>query len=81
MELLKSECFDLVLCDLVMPEISGRDVINLLDTLDKRPKVGLIIGWSEEIVTTDEGGLNVDFFVKKPFDFSMLSKHINEVVC
>ena len=40
--------FDLVLCDLVMPEVGGREVIKVLDTLNKRPKVGLITGWSEE---------------------------------
>ncbi len=79
MKLLKNESFDLLLCDLVMPEISGREIVKLLDTLDKRPKVGLITGWSEEIVTAEEE-LHVDFLIKKPFDFSLLSKHINEVL-
>ena len=44
-KLLKSESFDIVLCDLVMPEVGGREVIKMLDTLNnKRPKVGLITG-------------------------------------
>ena len=80
-KLLKRESFDLALCDLVMPEINGRDVIKVLDTLDKRPKVGLITGWSEKIQLSDKEGLNVDFIVKKPFNFSVLSKKINDVFC
>ncbi|MHC4268478.1 MAG: hybrid sensor histidine kinase/response regulator [Planctomycetota bacterium] len=78
-KLLKSENFDLVLCDLVMPEVGGRGVIKMLDTLDKRPKVGLITGWSEKLEVFRKEGLKVDFIVKKPFDFSELSKQINNV--
>jgi CheY-like chemotaxis protein len=78
-KLLKSESFDLVLCDLVMPEIGGREVIKMLDTLNKRPKVGLITGWSEELETFSKEDWKVDFIVKKPFHFSELSKQINNV--
>ena len=78
-ELLKSESFDLVLCDLVMSEIGGREVIKMLNTLDKRPKVGLITGWSEKLESFRKEDLKVDFIVKKPFDFSELSKQINNV--
>lgn len=78
-KLLKSESFDLVLCDLVMPEVGGREVIKMLNTLNKRPKLGLITGWLEEIKTVSKEDLRVDFIVKKPFDFSALSKNINNV--
>ncbi|MDR4497719.1 MAG: response regulator [Candidatus Scalindua sp.] len=80
-KLLKMDSFDLVLCDLVMPDISGRGVIKILDTLDKRPKVGLITGWSEKIQPSYKEDLKVDFIVKKPFSFSELSKEINDVFC
>ncbi|MDR4496820.1 MAG: ATP-binding protein [Candidatus Scalindua sp.] len=76
---LQNESFDLLLCDLVMPDVGGREVIKALDTLDKRPKVGLITGWSEKIGTPQEKELKIDFFVKKPFDLSVLSKHINRL--
>ncbi len=74
---LKNETFDLVLCDLVMPEVGGREVIKMLNTLDKRPRVGLITGWSEKIENFHKGDMKVDFIIKKPFDFSELSKQIN----
>ncbi|GAX60711.1 hypothetical histidine kinase protein [Candidatus Scalindua japonica] len=76
-KLLKSESFDIVLCDLVMPEVSGREVIRMLDTLNKRPKVGLITGWSEEKEIFSMEDMKVDFVVKKPFDLSELTKCIN----
>ena len=77
--LLQNGSFDLLLCDLVMPDVGGREVIKALDTLGKRPKVGLISGWSEKIATPQEEELKIDFFVKKPFDLSELSKHINRL--
>ena len=78
-KLLKSEIFDLVLCDLVMPGISGRDVIAALNTLEKRPKVGLITGWSEKIKPLHKKGLKVDFIARKPFDLPELSNKIHIV--
>ena len=76
-KLLKSESFDIVLCDLVMPEVGGREVIKMLDTLNKRPKVGLITGWSKEKEIFSVEDMKVDFVVKKPFEFSELTKCIN----
>jgi len=77
-KLLKSKGFDLVLCDLVMPDMSGHDVVKVIDELDKRPRVGLITGWDEKIETKSKEELKVDFIIRKPFDFSKLASHINE---
>ncbi|RZV63124.1 MAG: hybrid sensor histidine kinase/response regulator [Candidatus Scalindua sp. SCAELEC01] len=78
-KLLHSESFDLVLCDLVMPEVGGREVIKMLNTLEKRPKAGLITGWFNNIYNTNSEDFNVDFILKKPFDFSEISKQINNL--
>ncbi|MFQ5713568.1 MAG: PAS domain S-box protein [Candidatus Scalinduaceae bacterium] len=79
-KLAKSNGFDLVICDLVMPEVTGRDVIKALDALDKRPRVGLITGWRYEIKDVKKEDLNVDFIVKKPFKFSELRRDISNVL-
>jgi len=78
--LLKREDFDLVLCDLAMPNVTGRDVIKELDTLDKRPKVGLITGWRLEMKDVKKEDLKVDFVVKKPFKFSELRRDIRNIL-
>jgi CheY-like chemotaxis protein len=82
-KLIKREEYDLVLSDLVMPGLSWHDVIQALDELDKRPKVGLITGWKEEIENKNKNKnkeeLNVDFIIRKPFDLPELSKQINDL--
>ncbi len=78
-KLLKGEKYDLVLCDLVMPEVTGKDIVKLIETLEKKPKVGLITGWSEKIEDSKDGDLNVDFLIKKPFEFSVLSSYVNSL--
>ena len=76
-ELTKTESFDLVLCDLAMPEVSGYDVIEVLNRLEKSPKIGIITGWGEKLKPLEER-LKVDFIVKKPFKFSALKRQIKE---
>ena len=76
-ELTRKEAFDLVLCDMAMPDVYGYDVIKVLNALEKRPKIGIITGWGEKLKPLEEN-LKVDFIVKKPFNFKELTKHINE---
>ena len=78
-DLSKNEHFDLVLCDLVMPKVSGYEVVKALHKLKKVPKIGIITGWGD-LNFTEEDGKRVDFIIRKPFDFSVLSKHINDVI-
>ncbi len=78
--LLKSEEFDLVLSDLVMPEVTGYDVAKAVNELKKRPKIGILTGLQEKLEFQEEKGLKVDFILGKPFDFSELTRHINDVI-
>ena len=41
-ELAKVEGFGLVMCDLDMPDITGFDVLKVLNELDKVPKIGIV---------------------------------------
>ncbi len=76
-ELINVEPFDLVLCDLAMPEVFGYDVIRALHTLEKTPKIGIITGWREEMKLIDGENIKFDFIVEKPFNFLELTEHIN----
>ncbi len=75
--LTKIDDYDLVLCDMAMPDVFGYDVIRALNKLEKRPKIGIITGWGEKLKSIDDEGLKVDFIIKKPFDLSELAKNIN----
>ncbi len=71
--------YDLVLCDLAMPEVSGSDVINALNKLENIPKIGIITGWEENIESLEEKGFKVDFILKKPFSLSELTRNIDSL--
>jgi signal transduction histidine kinase len=78
--LTKAADYDLVLSDMAMPEVYGYDVIKALNKLEKRPKIGIITGWGEKLKPMEDEDLKVDFIIKKPFDFSELERHINDVL-
>ena len=80
MKLLETENFDLVLSDLVMPDVSGHDIVKAARALERKPKVGLITGWQNPYETDMEDALKADFVVKKPIDFSKLTCCINDVL-
>ncbi len=79
-ELARKEDFHLVLCDMVMPDVNGYDVIKALNELKKIPKIGIITGWSDKLKPINKSGLSVDFILKKPFEFSALLKKINQLI-
>ncbi len=78
-ELSRQEDFDLVLCDLAMPEVNGYDVIKALSELDKRPKIGIATGWGDKLKPIEEEALMVDFIIKKPFNLSELERQIGDL--
>ena len=78
-ELAGKEDFDLVLCDMVMPNIHGYDVIKAINKLGKMTKIGIITGWDEKLMPIDDQDCKADFILKKPFKHSELAKHINEL--
>ncbi|MCP4267384.1 MAG: PAS domain S-box protein [Candidatus Brocadiaceae bacterium] len=72
--------YDLVLCDMAMPEVFGSDVIKAFNKLEREPRIGIITGWEESIKSLEEKGIKVDFILKKPFNLSVLIRHINDLV-
>ncbi|MCR4292506.1 MAG: response regulator, partial [Candidatus Kuenenia sp.] len=43
-DLLSKECFDLMLCDIGLPDVSVWDIIKFIETVEKKPKIGIIAG-------------------------------------
>ncbi len=79
-KLLEKESYDLLLCDLGMPEVSGWDMIRAVESLDIKPKVGLITGWVDMLESLKNEDMGVDFVVSKPIDFSILSERIKKAL-
>jgi len=78
-ELSRRENFDLVICDLVMPDVTGYDVVKALNDLDKTPKICIATGWGEKLKPMDEESLTVDFIIKKPFNLSEIERKISDL--
>ena len=79
LELIGKENFDLVLCDLVMPDVHGYDVIKTINKLGNIPKIGIMTGWDEDGMPIDDENFKVDFILKKPFKHKELLNYINLV--
>jgi two-component system response regulator HydG len=68
---LKLETFDLVITDIMMPNVDGLEVINFIHTLPKRPPILAISGGGASL-PADQALLlaktKADMVLNKPFD-------------
>ena len=78
-ELAGKEDFDLILCDLLMPNMHGYDVVRAINKLDKIPKIGIMTGWAEQLDSLGDEDFKVDFKLKKPFKHAELAKQIHNL--
>jgi CheY-like chemotaxis protein len=71
-----SERFDLVILDMLMPNLSGEEVFFLLKEIDPDLRALIISGYSSEEAVQhilDQGGRG---FIQKPFTISELSRKV-----
>jgi DNA-binding NtrC family response regulator len=71
--------FDLIITDIVMPEISGIGLISMIKTKFPKIPVIAITGWGEypEAFAVES---KADRVLSKPFELSELDKAINELI-
>ena len=67
-EMAQQNSYDLVITDLGMPELSGKDVARAVKSSNPGTKVILGTGWGVQISQTDLVKLGVDDLVNKPFN-------------
>ena len=63
-----------------LPGTYGGKVVQALNKLKKRPKIGIITGWSGELMSLEKGDLDVDLVARKPFKLSTLLRQINDAI-
>lgn len=68
--------FDLVILDVIMPDVSGVEVLHQVK--ERRPKLPVFLssGYPEHLVEIPEGMPDADEFVKKPFALRELTRKI-----
>ena len=65
---------ELVLLDLLMPGMSGADILRALKQLAPPPKVVMLSGADQEDVVKGALDLGADFYVCKPVDLAYLDR-------
>ena len=79
--ILESEIPDLILLDIMMPEMNGWEVIKRLKDSDRLKDIPIIIitARSDEVVEK-AGQFYADDFIEKPFTIHDLKRRINNIL-
>jgi two-component system, cell cycle sensor histidine kinase and response regulator CckA len=75
------ELIDIVLLDMIMPGMGGKETFEKLKQIDPSVKVLLSSGYSINAQTTDLLKCGCRGFIQKPFSMAALSKKLREVSC
>jgi PAS domain S-box-containing protein len=70
----------LVILDLIMPDMGGREVFDRLRKINPRAKVLLSSGYSRDGQASEILGRGCDGFIQKPFSLKALSEKIRELL-
>jgi len=73
------DCVDLVITDLVMPEISGIGVITVIKKKSPKLPVIAMTGWGEHPGAMARDA-KVDLVLNKPFELEDLDRHVAELL-
>jgi PAS domain S-box-containing protein len=71
---------DIVILDMIMPDIGGGEVYDRIKEIDPQVKVLLSSGYSIDGQATDILERGCNSFIQKPFNMKVLSKKIREVL-
>ena len=80
LDIYKKENPDLVLLDILMPNIDGIAAFKEMKNINPNPKVVFISAVEENEVQDKLGGFTPDGYVTKPFDVELIRKQVNEIL-
>ncbi|GAV22351.1 sporulation transcription factor Spo0A [Carboxydothermus pertinax] len=70
---------DIVVLDIIMPHLDGIGVLEKLAEFEEKPKVILLTAFGQESITQRAVELGADYYILKPFDFSVLASRIRQL--
>jgi two-component system, cell cycle sensor histidine kinase and response regulator CckA len=76
----QKDLFDLVILDMIMPELSGEETLQKLKTINPGVRVLLSSGYSLDGQTNKILSMGCCGFIQKPFDMGQLSTKIREIL-
>lgn len=80
-ELIEQHNPDIVVLDIIMPHLDGIGVLERLASgnIAQRPRVIMLTAFGQETVTQRAVELGADYYILKPFDFSVLATRIRQL--
>lgn len=81
LELIEQEKPDVVVLDIIMPHLDGIGVLEKISSgaVGVRPKVIMLTAFGQESITQRAVELGADYYILKPFDFSVLGQRIRQL--
>lgn len=81
LELIEKHTPDIIVLDIIMPHLDGIGVLEKLASgyVANRPRVIMLTAFGQETVTQRAVELGADYYVLKPFDFSVLASRIRQL--
>lgn len=70
---------DILILDIIMPQLDGIGVLEHLAGFNEKPKVIMLTVFGQESVTRRALELGADYFILKPCDFELLVERIHEL--
>ncbi len=81
LDLMEQHNPDVVVLDIIMPHLDGIGVLEKMQNseLIQRPKVVMLTAFGQETITQRAMELGADYYILKPFDFSVLITRIRQL--
>ncbi|AEF94930.1 sporulation transcriptional activator Spo0A [Desulfotomaculum nigrificans CO-1-SRB] len=81
LEIIQQQAPDVVVLDIIMPHLDGIGVLEKISTgaVNHKPKVIMLTAFGQESVTQRAVELGADYYILKPFDFSVLATRIRQL--
>ncbi|MGC4065910.1 MAG: response regulator [Polyangiaceae bacterium] len=75
-----NERIDILMTDIVMPEMNGRELAETLCALHAETRVLYTSGYTEDVILLHGVGKETGFFLSKPYTLQVLSKKLRQVL-
>lgn len=82
LEMIRKQSPEVVILDIIMPHLDGIGVMEKLvdEYFPNRPRVIILSAFGQESITQRMVELGADYYIMKPFDFSVLATRIRQLM-
>ena len=79
LELIEKNSYDLVITDIVLPEVDGFEIIEKVKSINRETKIIILTSLSSDTFIKKAMSLSAEYYMIKPASTSVLVKRINDL--